>query len=110
MKRLLLTLLGMLLVFGNAPAAAFDWDIFANPSAALKNCLLGHLDEKALDVLSGGRSDKRRLRKKAKKALSACGNMGISGGSMAGKLIPFIDVHAHLMGGDFQGAAEKVFT
>ena len=109
MKRLLLTLLGMLLVFGNAPAAAFDWDIFANPSARFKNCLLGHLDEKALDVLSGGRPDKRRLRKKAKKALSACGNMGKSGGSVAGKLIPFIDVHAHLMGGDFQGAAEKAF-
>lgn len=68
------TLLVILLIFFNSPVSAINWQIFEDPTGALKTCLLENLNPGLLSKLSDGRPTKKGMRKKAKRAYQACSN------------------------------------
>ena len=85
----LLIVLPLILIF-SLPAFAIDWSVYQNPSGNLKNCLREHLNPNVLAKLSDGeRPQKKGLRKKAKKALKACGALRKRRGEAKKKAPPF---------------------
>ena len=108
MKKYFILTFSIFLISFTRPVGAFEWDVFGAPSGDLRSCLLNSLDEDSLKKLLGGRPEKKQMRKKAKRAYKVCAK------SIHKKIIqplehfmPFIDVHAHLIGADYSGALAK---
>ena len=108
MKKYFILMFIFFFVSSANPVGAFEWGAFKTLSSDLRVCLLNDLEESSLKKLLEGRPEEKYLRKKAKKAYKNCTR---SDRKKTKKplmnFIPFIDVHAHLIGNNYNSAMSK---